>query len=62
MAIGDYTKTTWITGDIITATLFNNIEDKVDEIDSDYATLKSDYVSHVEYLAFMGARGQRRLV
>jgi len=44
--IGDYTKTVWVSGDVITAALFNNIEDKVDEIDSDYATHKSDNMPH----------------
>jgi hypothetical protein len=62
MAIGDYTKTTWVTGDTITATLFNNVEDKIDELDTWADTLKSDYASYVEYMAFMGVRDMRRLV
>jgi len=44
--IGDYTKTTWVTGDIITATLFNNVEDKIDELDTWADTHKSDNMPH----------------
>lgn len=33
MAAGDYVKTIWLTGDIITATKLNNNENKTDELD-----------------------------
>jgi hypothetical protein len=62
MALGDYTKTVYTESTDVTPAVLNNAEDKIDEIDSDYATHKSDYASYVEYLAFMGVRDQRRLV
>lgn len=49
MALGDYTKTTWVTGDTITATLLNNNEDKTDELDTELNTHESDYSLQVPY-------------
>ena len=38
MAIGDYTKTVWVSGDLITSSLLNNNENKVEELDIDLST------------------------
>ena len=45
MAIGDYVKTTWTTGDTITATKENNIENKVKELDTTF----DDYIIGILY-------------
>lgn len=56
MAIGDYSKTTYVEGSApgISAQRLNNAENKINEIDKDYASHKADDVKHIDYAVANG--------
>jgi len=47
--LGDYTKTTWLAGDVITAAKLNNNENKTEELDLWSETHSADYTLQVPY-------------
>ena len=52
----DYTKTTWKTGDVITAEKMNNLEDGVEDLAKENTELKSD-ISNLQDLGLIIKNG-----
>jgi hypothetical protein len=61
MALGDYTKTTYVNGQApgISATNLNKNEGKTEELDTALASHLADYVNYVADKKFLDLRGCR---